>query len=164
MPNTSPVLMRAEIDKSQELEEIVTGCVQSLSEDLKTHGIVLETSILDPIPSLDCDPDVIETLLTAILDNRACAVPAGGRLFVEVAAEGKCLRLSVTDTGWGIPLEAIPKMFGRDEGLRQQPRIGSARFQQILESQSGKLNIDRRPGQGSTMTLSFPISLPSRLQ
>ncbi len=160
----SPVLMPAEVDKSQDLEEIVTGCVQTLSEDLKTQGIVLEASINDPIPPLNCDPDVIETLLKAILDSRACAVPAGGRLSVEVAAAGECVHLSVTDTGWGVPLEAIPKMFGRQEGLRQQPRLGSARFQQILESQSGELNVDRRPGQGSTMTLSFPISLPSPLQ
>ena len=160
----SPALTQASVNKSQDLEEIVAGCVQNLREHLKNHGIFLETVILDPIPPLSFDSDVIETLLTALLDNRASAIPAGGRLSVALATSGECVHLSVTDTGWGVPLEAIPKMFGRQEALRQQPRIGTGRFQQILESQSGQLHTDRRPGHGSTMTLSFPLSPSSPLQ
>jgi len=160
----SPVLEQTKVDKPQDLEEVVTGCVQTLNENLKTHGIVLEAMILDPIPPLNFDPVVIETLLKAVLDNRANAIPAGGRLSVSLATSGKSVRLSVTDTGWGVPLEAIPQLFGRPERIRQEPRIGSARFHQILESQSGEFTIDRRPGHGSTMTLSFPVSLASSLQ
>ncbi len=73
--------------------------------------------------------------------------------------EGGSVRVEIRDTGGGIPVDVLPRIFdpyfttkGRGTGL------GLAIVQQIVESHGGSVRIESSPGEGTKVTLRFPVT------
>lgn len=68
-------------------------------------------------PSFRFDPDLMQKVLVNLLSNAVKFTPDGGSICLVVALlprqAGKCLYISVSDTGAGIPEEALPLVFDR---------------------------------------------------
>jgi signal transduction histidine kinase len=82
-----------------------------------------------------------------------------------VNAEPASIRIEVSDTGVGIPSEALPKVFDRFyrvDGSRSKVSggtgLGLAIVQSIVLLHGGKAEIASQPGQGTRVTLRMPIS------
>ncbi len=158
-------------DKSKEaldLRELSASCLNSLERELQLQGVVIEKTFAVSASYTSADASVAKTLLSAILCESASAMPRGGSLHVTVGSTDREVFVSIRDSGWGIPLEAVPLVFGEQFGRARWFPISQLRFHQLLESQHGTINVDRRPGQGSTVTIFFPalerVSSPAALR
>lgn len=110
------------------------------------------------------DPCQIEQLVMNLAVNARDAMPFGGRLIIKVGnAEdpelGKCVLLSVSDTGCGIPEEVRTRIFepfyttkppGKGTGL------GLSTCNAIVAQMGGRITVESEVGTGTTFTIAIP--------
>jgi signal transduction histidine kinase len=108
-------------------------------------------------------------LISNLLSNAIKYTPAGGRVHVglEPAAngEGVFARLTVEDTGIGIPAEKLPHIFDRFYRVRpshsnpvQGLGLGLSFVSWIVNAHNGTIEVDSKEGQGSRFTVLLPAS------
>ena len=109
------------------------------------------------------DRDQINQVLTNILNNAYDAVNGTGRIDVVLSADASWARLSVADTGVGIPADVRPHLFepffttkpeGKGTGLGLAICIG------IVESHGGTIEVESEVGRGSKFTVNLPRPVP----
>ncbi|MGQ9500709.1 MAG: sensor histidine kinase [Anaerolineae bacterium] len=106
------------------------------------------------------DPDRLRQLLLNLVDNAIKYTPRGGTITLSLCREEGWVRVSVQDTGVGIPPEALPHIFERFFRMPRQGRkgvgLGLAIARWIAEAHGGRLEVESQVGQGSTFTLWLP--------
>jgi signal transduction histidine kinase len=79
---------------------------------------------------------------------------------VEVASDNGAVRLSVSDTGPGIPAEQRERIFERfvqgDGSEGGAAGLGLAIVRDIVQAHGGRIHLDSEPGRGSRFTLELP--------
>ena len=119
------------------------------------------------------DPARLNQIIRNLLENALKYTPEGGRIEVTVVADGDNARLSVRDTGDGIPpalLERVFDLFVRgDHAGRGQSGglgIGLTLARRIAELHGGTVDAaSEGPGRGSTFTVRLPgIAVPTEQQ
>ena len=110
--------------------------------------------------TLSGDSDALIRLFVNLLDNAVQYTTHGG---IEVAARADAdgLRVSVADTGIGIPPEHLPHIFERfyrvDESRSGRGAgLGLAIALETARAHGGTLEVDSAPGVGTTFTVFLP--------
>lgn len=112
----------------------------------------------------EVDRALILRAVSNLASNAIAHTPAGGTVTLEVRAEGAGIRIDVSDTGAGIPAEALPKVF--DRFFRVDPSrskssggtgLGLAIVQSIMILHGGRAEITSRVGHGTRVALRMPI-------
>jgi PAS domain S-box-containing protein len=87
-----------------------------------------------------------------------------GEIGVELSEHGDQVRLTVRDTGVGIPADELPKLFDRFhrvEGTRgrsfEGSGIGLALVQELVEQHGGKIEVESEEGRGSSFMVALPL-------
>ncbi|WP_193197824.1 sensor histidine kinase [Nostoc sp. MG11] len=164
------------------------------------QAITLSLKLVDP-PASESSLELLENwftfignwdqlvrLFTNLIGNALRYTPAGGRVNVELARiEGinrvsglrytsAQLQIKVSDTGIGIPPEALPHLFDRfyrvdparthkTENSATQSATGSglglAIAQAIVEHHQGQIQVESTLGKGTTFIVTLPITLES---
>jgi signal transduction histidine kinase len=124
-------------------------------------GIVLEVRLADGLPELHADRHRLQTALFNLIQNALEAMPNGGRVTVSAHADPdrKEVSLAVEDSGPGISPELMERICEpffsthQEEGMRG---LGLAIVQDIVKMHGGRLAIESRPEEGTTIILTFP--------
>jgi signal transduction histidine kinase/DNA-binding response OmpR family regulator len=113
------------------------------------------------------DRDALTKILANLLGNALKFTPAGGRVAVRVQATAAQVLVSVTDSGPGIPPEALPQVFDRFYQVDGSPQraqegsgIGLALAKELAQLMGGQLTVSSQLGQGSCFTLYLPAVEP----
>jgi signal transduction histidine kinase len=141
-----------------------------VSERIRAKGLVLVDVVEPEVPHVVVgDPGRLRQVLLNLVGN-AAKFTASGRVTVDLSADldpPVRLRFRVTDTGVGIPAEAIPRLFSpfvqADASTTRQfggTGLGLAICRQIVELLGGEIGIESRPGCGSTFWFTMPVGLP----
>ena len=149
-----------------ELGELVRRTLEDAAGAAAEHGLTL-SSELEPLPAVPGNADALERLLRNLLENAIKYNRAGGRVLVRLRRRGEHAVLEVTDTGIGIPPEALPRVFERfyrvdPSRARQQGGIGStglglAIVKHVAQSHGGRVEVESEPGRGSTFRVTLPL-------
>ncbi len=125
---------------------------------------------------IDADSTQIEEVLINLCHNAAYAMKEKGLLTVSLcqasqenlphfdptsAPSDACLKLTVTDTGPGIPADIMDKIFDpffTTKPVGQGTGMGLAICNNIVQQHKGFLTADSQPGKGTTFSAYFPIS------
>lgn len=157
---------RLEIKKKPvNLDKLIANAVSILSPQAVEKGIEISVHITDSLPTVECDKDMIGQLLINLIDNAVKYTPHGGAINISAGPSDKGIRVSVQDTGIGIPRESIPRLFERfyrvDKARSREiggTGLGLAIVKHILEVHHGSIEVQSKIGQGSI----FAFYLPSR--
>ena len=92
--------------------------------------------------------------------------PAGGEIRLTAVRQPAHIRLTVTDTGEGIPAADLPYIFNRfwrgDSARTRADGVGGglglAIAKQLIEAHHGQIDVSSTPGQGTTFAISLPVS------
>jgi len=151
---------------------LVAAAVQAAGPRYAAKGVVLEARVDRRLPKVAADPDRIGEVLANLLDNALRHTPPGGRVEVAATADGGELRLSVADTGEGIPAELLGRVFERFYRVdRARTRadggsgIGLTIARAIVEAHGGRIRAESDgPGRGSRFVLGIPAMTGQRGQ
>ncbi|MBQ8144996.1 MAG: HAMP domain-containing histidine kinase, partial [Butyricicoccus sp.] len=106
------------------------------------------------------EPDLFKTLLLNLLDNARKAMPEGGVIVLRAAAEGNGWKMTVRDTGQGIPADELPRLteaFYRVDKARARASggvgLGLRLCAEIVRIHGGMLTFESAEGAGTTVTV-----------
>lgn len=104
------------------------------------------------------DTDMMEKVLMNLLSNAFKFTPEGGRVGVSVDVSVEHVRLSVEDSGCGIPTENIPYLFNRfySENSRGGTGIGLHLVNEYVGMHRGMVGVESAPGKGSVFHITLP--------
>lgn len=113
------------------------------------------------LPAVPLDRDKFEQAVLNLVINALEAMPSGGSLTVSAVMEEGELRVSVTDTGPGIPPEVQPNLFQpyfstKDRGTG----MGLALSEKLIGQHGGRIDFNTGPN-GTTFRISVPLTPPS---
>lgn len=139
----------------------------SLQPIMAQSGLTLHVDC--PEVSIDMDRELFKSLLYNLLDNGRKASKRGEQLALTAMVEGERVAILVRDHGRGIPQEEIEKItqpfYMVDKSRARKAGgagLGLALCQEIVTVHSGTMEIQSVLGQGTLITLTFPISRRER--
>ena len=149
------------LDMAALIEETITG-ERHLAEN---KDMVMEARLAVELPAVSADRDVLQRVLTNLLDNALKFTPAGGRVWVEAHPEAKAVRVDVVDTGPGIPAGERERIFEKftqvrgQTGSRRGSGLGLTFCRMAVEAHGGRIWIEDGPGgKGSRFVFTVPIA------
>ena len=137
-------------------------------KDLSKHRVHVEKRF-NVRPTAWAVPGQIEQILVNLVINARQAMPAGGRLKIEVRENDAAdtVEVKVADSGVGIPPDQLRLIFEPffttkqpDEYGRGGTGLGLSVCRQIIEQHQGRIRVESLAGKGSTFTLKLPKRLP----
>ena len=143
--------------------EVLDEVCQLMSPAATAAGIALERTVEPGVPPICGDRARLVQALGNLVGNALKFTPRGGtvRLGAEIDPDGG-VRLSVADTGAGIPAEAMPRLWDRfwqaNRADRRGAGLGLAIFKGIAEAHGGAVGADSRPGEGSCFWMRIPAA------
>jgi signal transduction histidine kinase len=151
-------LHRGEVD----VEPLISECVESVSSLAKTKRLELTAIVSPDVGRVFADGPKLKQVLLNLLGN-AIKFTETGSVRVIAERQGAELRISVRDTGIGVPPEDIERIFesfqqGKSgiSGKYQGTGLGLAICRQLVEMHGGHIWVKSTPGQGSTFTFTIP--------
>jgi len=120
-------------------------------------GVELIVNLADDLPDIQADPHHLGMVLGNLVRNAGQAMPAGGRLRIETARDAQGdIRLSVSDSGVGIPPEHRERIFEPLFSTRTTGSgLGLAVVKRLTEANGDAVEVASEPGQGSRFTVRF---------
>jgi len=137
--------------------------------EARRSGVSIEV-IGEELP-VDCDRDLIGRVIVNLLSNAVHFSPQGGTVRVATLADGNVARLTVSDSGPGIPAEhhgRIFERFGQVEAREHSTGLGLAFCKLAVEAHDGQIGVESpatqpgatEGGPGSTFWFTIPASSP----
>jgi signal transduction histidine kinase len=103
------------------------------------------------------EPGALEQLFLNLLLNSANALKPGGQAGIDIAQESRRIRISVRDTGRGIPAEEMDRIFEPFFSTSSEGTgLGLPIAQRIARAHGGELQLDSTPGEGTTAEVTLP--------
>jgi signal transduction histidine kinase len=145
------------------------GLIAELREQMlpmaREKEIALEAALPDDLPPLRADRAKLRRVLVNLLSNALKFTPRGGRIEVGAARDGELVRVSVADTGVGIPPEDLARLFDKYEQARSRATrsekgtgLGLYITRQLVELHGGRINVESEVGHGSTFSFTIPVA------
>jgi PAS domain S-box-containing protein len=158
---------------SVDLNEVVANLTKMLRRILG-EDIVLQTNYAPELAIIHADTGMIEQVLMNLLVNARDAMPTGGQLSISTSKEkfsnaqveknpdavaGTHVRLTVRDTGCGIPRENLSRIFEpffTTKAVGKGTGLGLATVYSIVQQHRGWITASSEVNKGSTFNIYFP--------
>jgi len=151
--------------KTEHIEDLIHERIKIFEPQAEKKNITITSHTQRPIPRLYVDCLRINQVLNNLLSNSIKFTPPGGKIYIEIKAEGKDVEVSISDTGVGIARDLQDKIFSKFYQIktkdRQEEKDGSGLglyiVKKIIEAHNGKIWIESEQGKGTTVRFSLPI-------
>lgn len=151
------------------LREIITENVEVFKSQTKKH--VFKVDISEDLFPVEADKDKIDQVVENLLSNAIKFSPRGGRITVSVHQVDGMAKITVADSGIGIPKKDLPHIFEKfyrvDSAFVKGiggTGLGLAIAKYIVESHGGKIWAESKLGKGSTFSFLLPIKSSERVE
>ncbi|MCD6453262.1 MAG: HAMP domain-containing protein [Dehalococcoidales bacterium] len=144
----------------------LAGVVKRAAERLRTQAErgQLHLEVITP-PNLSkalADEEQVEQVVINLLHNAIKFTPPQGSITISIRAEDNFIRLSVADTGCGIPADDLPRIFERFYKADKARAgggtgLGLAIARHIVDAHHGKIWAESEEGKGSIFTFTLPV-------
>lgn len=117
-----------------------------------------------PVIMGDCDR--LKQVFINIIDNALKYNKPGGQVLIEAAMEEGCVRITVSDTGIGIPAQDVDRVkekFYKSNKAVRGSGIGLAVADEIVKQHQGLLFLESKEGIGTTVTIVLPTIVEKEL-
>lgn len=144
---------------------VVQGMVDALIHLSASKGIVMEKRLSSEQLVVMGDRRALERVIVNLISNAIKFTEKGGSITVQTRMESDVAMISVVDTGIGIPPEEQPYVFDRFHQVESSSTrrfrgtgLGLALVKELTEGMGGRVRIESKLGEGTTMTLVLPLS------
>jgi two-component system sensor histidine kinase GlrK len=153
--------------QSRNLTDLIKENVESLEGLARSKNITLAFQPPPEFPAVRADGEKLQQVVGNLLSNAIKFTPAGGTITIVQTLDGSMARVSIADTGRGIPSTELPKLFqkfsqinvGHEPGMKVRGTgLGLVIVKEMVQAHGGKVWVDSTPGKGSTFYFTVPIA------
>ncbi len=139
-----------------------------LNKSLRTVAYIAKTVIskdiqvaeeLTELPAVECNVSQLNQVFLNLINNAAQAIDGAGRIVVRTETDGNTVRVSVADTGKGIPKDVLPHIFDlyyTTKPAGEGTGLGLAIARDIVREHGGDIEVRTEVGVGTTFTVVLP--------
>jgi signal transduction histidine kinase len=149
------------------LSEIILTIIDVLRPTAEEKGLVLNVEMADDPLFIVGVEDGLQRLFRNLVGNAVKYTPDAGTVRVAAWGESDRIMVEISDTGIGIPEEALPRLFTefyRAKNAKAQQTegtgLGLVLAKDVVEQHGGQISVESTVGEGTT----FLVSLPSALK
>lgn len=145
------------------MAKVIEDCVEVMYPLAKEKGLQLVTEVPQELPAIPGSQERLKQVVTNLLSNAIKFTPSGGTVTVRAKDEQDFVQVEVADTGIGIPVEELPKLFdGFYRGLDMAGRgagLGLSISKKIVEAHHGRIwAVSPCPESGRGSKFTFTLS------
>ncbi len=156
------------------INEVLAKTMKLLQGHELPERVEVRLELEPELPQVSCDADQLKQVFINLTLNAAQAMPKGGALTVvtrrpranewhldekEPRYIGNQVELRFTDTGGGIPEEVRSRLFIPFYTTKEKGTgLGLAICQRIVKNHGGTIEVESRPGEGTTFILRLPTN------
>jgi signal transduction histidine kinase len=151
-------VLRLELEKAS-LHDLVSDTLASFRPQAERKGVRLIGEVAGGVDPVLMSPSRIQRVLHNLLSNALRHTPADGTIAVRAEPDGEVVRVEVADTGEGIALEDLPRVFERSyRGEKSRTRreavdpgagLGLAIARGLVEAHGGHITAESLAGEGA---------------
>jgi signal transduction histidine kinase len=141
--------------------DIIRETADSFTDLAQEKGLALETTIQQSA-MIQADKNKLKQVMTNLVSN-AVKYTKQGKVLVHISADERYVRISVQDTGIGIPHREVHRLFKKfyriqSEATKDIPGTGLGLWitAQIVHNMHGSIMLESKEGEGSRFTIRFP--------
>jgi PAS domain S-box-containing protein len=142
-----------------EMADLVASAARLFALQARERGVILETVASPGDVAILGDATKITWAVSNLIANALRYTPDGGRVGITLGADDGTVRVTVTDTGPGIPPDRRERIFERfvQDGLEGGAAgLGLAIVRDIVQAHGGRIHLESEVGRGSQFTLELP--------
>ena len=132
--------------------------------------VSLTLELAEDLAAVEADPVQLDQVISNLCFNAVQAMEGGGRLIVSAVNAhgwsgvssgspfaGPVVRITVSDTGGGIPVELLPRIWEPFFTTKAKGTgLGLATVYAVVKKHGGMIDVQSEPGKGTTFTLDLP--------
>ena len=143
---------------SDDIGPVVDELVELIQPEAERNGIDIRVNLEKDLPLILMDRRHLKQAFLNLIQNAMAAMPSGGTLSLSAAQVNDELRLTVSDTGTGIPEELLTKIFEPYFTTKKNGTgLGLTITFKIIKEHSGEISLESKEGKGSAFTIHLPI-------
>ena len=166
------LLESARIDSGQERLQLgkgdLNGLIEAAQVSLEPKRVLRDVRLIQMSETenleIEADLRLIGQLLTNLLNNAIKFTDAGGRVVVSTTlVDDDQVRITVEDSGIGIPPESLDRIFGRFYQVDTSSTrsytglgLGLSICRDVVQRHHGTIGVESRLGRGTTFTVTLP--------
>lgn len=147
------------------LHTLVNAVCDPLEMATRPGQAALRSAVPEDLPPALMDQGLMERVLTNLVTNAIKYTPPNGEIVVsgEVVHNGHAMKITIADTGYGIPPEAQAHIFDRfyqatENDRRRGTGLGLYFCRLAIEAHGGSIGVQSTVGEGSTFTILLPLT------
>jgi two-component system phosphate regulon sensor histidine kinase PhoR len=166
------VLLRlARLDAGQEaletapcsVDALLAGVVGDLTPVIEGRNQHVDVRVSPEAATVSGDPAKLHDVLRNLVENASAYTPEGSRIELGATADDRRVRLTVADTGSGIPDAELPRIFERfyrvDKARARDSGgtgLGLSIVRHLVELHGGQVSAQNRAEGGAIFTITLP--------
>ncbi len=150
--------------RKQPLSPLIQGVVERHRQAIDEKGILLLVDVEQGLQNLNLDEEKINIALDNLMDNAIKYTAPGGTVTIRAVEDKEIVRVSVSDTGIGVPKDQMEKLFVKffraDNALRFQTSgsgLGLYVVKNVVESHGGTIKVESEENKGTSFVFTIPI-------
>jgi signal transduction histidine kinase len=154
--------------RETDMRELVHATLDSYRYQLEQNGFVLEEKISEDVPPLCVDGEAVSRSLLNLVNNALKYSQDRKYIAVNLYRANGSVKLEVIDHGIGVPSQEQDKIFEKfyrvGDPLVHNTKgsgLGLSLVRHIVHAHGGEVSVNSTPGEGSTFTISLPVSAGS---
>ncbi len=147
--------------RSENLNLALENALAFMRPELEENRIRVHFSPSGSLPAFLVDRERLHQVFINLIKNAMTAMPQGGNLWIETSHRGKIALLRFRDQGVGIQEKDLPHIFEPYYTTRSEGSgLGLLIVYQSIREHGGRIEVESKPGQGTTFTLLLPVRKP----
>jgi two-component system, OmpR family, phosphate regulon sensor histidine kinase PhoR len=145
-----------------DLLELVEGVVEMLEGSAEEKQVRIHIDVSTKNQFVQADFDMMGHVLSNLVSNAIKYNRIGGEIFIKAEDAGEFVRVSVRDTGLGIPKAAQKRVFerfyrveGKEHMAIEGTGLGLAIVKGVIDKHGGELKLESKEGKGSTFSFTL---------
>jgi signal transduction histidine kinase len=145
------------------LSELLHDVVEAFEPLARRKGIAIAVHAAPDMPKVQGDRDKLYEVLANLLENAIKFTPSEGRVDMTASVlDDRRIRVEVLDTGCGIPVEHLPRVFDKFYQVPSTPLnrggagLGLAIAKGLVELHGGTITAESGPGRGTRFSFTVP--------
>jgi signal transduction histidine kinase len=148
------------------ISALLSAIAEKFMPQSQRAGVNIKVEASDQLPNLNADGDRLAQVFANLVDNALKFTPRGGSISLNVSVVKGELLVTVSDTGAGIPAEALTHIFdrfyqadpSRGGGEKHGAGLGLAIAREIVQAHGGRISVRSRLGEGTSFEVFLPLT------